>query len=59
MSDKKVRKTPYCPKIPLEGINSLVETSDPPYVNLDEAMTRHSIVANSVNLSAGIHKLDS
>lgn len=47
-------KTPHFQRIPLVGINSLVETVVPPYVNFEEPTTCHSIVANSVNLSPNV-----
>jgi len=42
---------------PLEGMNSLVDTSDPPYTNFEELMRCHLIIAKVVNLSASVCKI--
>jgi hypothetical protein len=39
--------------MPLAGINLPIELSKPPYINFEEPIVCHSIVAKCVNLSAG------
>jgi len=49
-----LKKVCHRPRKPEAGISSLIETSKPSYVNLEEPIVCHSIVARCVNLSPGL-----
>lgn len=42
--------------IPLDGMNSFIDTSKPPYVNIDVVKVCHSMAASSANLSTVVYE---